>query len=311
MLSLDENKLRWLGIDMRPRWRRRVAVVATYAAFLVVVWVHPRWAYGALELLWVAWFISLMWSAVAEVEWVMRVTFTALWVLIVGVQMWQSHGKVSAVTTALYATFLMAFASVLSCAGMAALTDSGWLAQAIEKGEELSWRQQRRLARMGFAVGRDGFAWYEFGVRFRRLNAEQRGEVEGIEPADPGQEIAGQAGPALLVPEGVGEDETRQHEEKIDQHQPVTIKGQHQVRQRRRPEMIRIVPADDPQRGQGSQAVQFMKSAQCSHCGAGQARAGLGRQVIWSRARASARSSPNPEPLRITGTRAGSSLREG
>ena len=138
MLSLDENKLRWLGIDMRPRWRRRVAVVATYAAFLVVVWVHPRWAYGALELLWVAWFISLMWSAVAEVEWVMRVTFTVLWVLIVGVQMWQSHGKVSAVTTALYATFLMAFASVLSCAGMAALTDSGWLAQAIEKGEELS-----------------------------------------------------------------------------------------------------------------------------------------------------------------------------
>ena len=185
MLSLDENKLRWLGIDMRPRWRRRVAVVATYAAFLVVVWVHPRWAYGALELLWVAWFISLMWSAVAEVEWVMRVTFTALWVLIVGVQMWQSHGKVSAVTTALYATFLMAFASVLSCAGMAALTDSGWLAQAIEKGEELSWRQQRRLARMGFAVGRDGFAWYEFGVRFRRLNAEQRGEVEELRRANP------------------------------------------------------------------------------------------------------------------------------
>ena len=185
MLSLDENKLRWLGIDMRPRWRRRVAVVATYAAFLVVVWVHPRWAYGALELLWVAWFISLMWSAVAEVEWVMRVTFTVLWVLIVGVQMWQSHGKVSAVTTALYATFLMAFASVLSCAGMAALTDSGWLAQAIEKGEELSWRQQRRLARMGFAVGRDGFAWYEFGVRFRRLNAEQRGEVEELRRANP------------------------------------------------------------------------------------------------------------------------------
>ena len=185
MLSLDENKLRWLGIDMRPRWRRRVAVVATYAAFLVVVWVHPRWAYGALELLWVAWFISLMWSAVAEVEWVMRVAFTALWVLIVGVQMWQSHGKVSPVTAALYATFLMAFASVLSCAGMAALTDSGWLAQAIEKGEELSWRQQRRLARMGFVVGRDGFAWYEFGVRFRRLNAEQRGEVEELRRANP------------------------------------------------------------------------------------------------------------------------------
>jgi hypothetical protein len=44
-----EKNLRWLGIDMRARWRRRVAVLVTYLAFLAVVsiveeggcWGHP------------------------------------------------------------------------------------------------------------------------------------------------------------------------------------------------------------------------------------------------------------------------------
>jgi hypothetical protein len=43
MLRADATKLRWVGINIRPRWRRRVAVVATYAAFLAVVWLQPRW----------------------------------------------------------------------------------------------------------------------------------------------------------------------------------------------------------------------------------------------------------------------------
>ena len=44
MLRADATKLRWMGINMRPRWRRRVAVVTTYSAFLAVVWVQPWWA---------------------------------------------------------------------------------------------------------------------------------------------------------------------------------------------------------------------------------------------------------------------------
>jgi hypothetical protein len=35
MLATDEKKLRWLGIDLRARWRRRVAVVANYAVLLM------------------------------------------------------------------------------------------------------------------------------------------------------------------------------------------------------------------------------------------------------------------------------------
>ena len=41
MLATDAKKLRWCGVDMRSRSRRRVAVVLTYAVFLAVVWLHP------------------------------------------------------------------------------------------------------------------------------------------------------------------------------------------------------------------------------------------------------------------------------
>ncbi len=48
MLAANEKRLRWWGMDMRPRWRRRVAVVVTYMAFLAAIsfsdqpwWGHP------------------------------------------------------------------------------------------------------------------------------------------------------------------------------------------------------------------------------------------------------------------------------
>ncbi len=37
MLATDEKKLRWLGIDLRARWRRRMAVVGTYASLLALI----------------------------------------------------------------------------------------------------------------------------------------------------------------------------------------------------------------------------------------------------------------------------------
>jgi hypothetical protein len=51
MLATDTKRLRWLGIDMRPRWRRRTAVVVPYAVLFVTIIVvttdpwpaHPYW----------------------------------------------------------------------------------------------------------------------------------------------------------------------------------------------------------------------------------------------------------------------------
>jgi hypothetical protein len=188
MLTTDAKRLRWCGIDMHSRSRRRVAVVATYAVFLGVVWVHPGWARNVLEGVWGAWFLTTMWSAVAETELPTRVVFTALWALILGVQMWGRHGKADGnadLYTVLWAAFLLVFVSIVSWGGMAALRDTGWVAQEIEQGEKLSWRRQRRLARLGYAVGLDGFAWYEFTKRYKDLDAENRVEVEELRRANP------------------------------------------------------------------------------------------------------------------------------
>ena len=51
MLATDEKRLRWFGIDMHPRWRRRVAVVVTYLVLFETIEIamenrwptHPYW----------------------------------------------------------------------------------------------------------------------------------------------------------------------------------------------------------------------------------------------------------------------------
>jgi hypothetical protein len=45
MLSTNKKKLQWWGLDMGPRWRRRVAVIATYIAYLPLMAVAAcdRW----------------------------------------------------------------------------------------------------------------------------------------------------------------------------------------------------------------------------------------------------------------------------
>ncbi len=43
-MLMEEEKLRWLGIDMRARWRRRVAVIGTYTALCFLcafIWGYP------------------------------------------------------------------------------------------------------------------------------------------------------------------------------------------------------------------------------------------------------------------------------
>ncbi len=58
MLRAEEKKTRWLGMDMRPRWRRRVAVIVTYLGLVVAMsfsderwWGHPMIATMILVLL--------------------------------------------------------------------------------------------------------------------------------------------------------------------------------------------------------------------------------------------------------------------
>jgi hypothetical protein len=63
MLATDEKRLRWCGIDMHARWRRRVAVVATYLVLFVMIetavenhWpAHPYWTLMGMVVLTSSW----------------------------------------------------------------------------------------------------------------------------------------------------------------------------------------------------------------------------------------------------------------
>jgi hypothetical protein len=64
MLKAEKKRSRWLGVDMRPRWRRRVAVVVTYLAFLAALgsagaawWGHPMVA--TVTLVCLVWWVSV------------------------------------------------------------------------------------------------------------------------------------------------------------------------------------------------------------------------------------------------------------
>lgn len=185
-MLVDWKQLRWLGIDMGPRWRRRVAVVATYAAFLVAVWVHPRRTRVVLEVLIYALMMSGLWTALEEAfsVWARRAVACVLLLVAVYLILAAPVRSESYTDVTWWAAALM----VTSCVGWRKLVEpsgAGWLAQAVAKGEAQSWRKRRRLARLGFAVGLDGFAWYEYGMRFKKLTAEQRLEIEELRDSNP------------------------------------------------------------------------------------------------------------------------------
>lgn len=96
MLRADAAKLRWVGIDMRPRWRRRLAVVATYAAFLGIVWVQPWWSGRLFVVLWVLWFAKTMERGMKDsLGVVARRTFVGVIVLAYILMMWRPFSTLS------------------------------------------------------------------------------------------------------------------------------------------------------------------------------------------------------------------------
>jgi hypothetical protein len=189
VLATDPKKLWWMGIDMHPLWRRRVAVVATYAAFIEAVWIHPRF------LDFVPWLMIQVVAFVWGLDWLNNKTLWSrvFWLfLAVQAAAYLMHSSSSATSAddslgiVLYwAAWFVVVGSVFKGDTLVQNGGGGWIAQAIKKTGQLTWTQQRSLARTGFAVGLDGFAWYEFGMRYKRLTAEQRPEIEELVRANP------------------------------------------------------------------------------------------------------------------------------
>lgn len=188
-MLVDSNLLKWCGMDMRPRWRRRVAVLITYAAFLVAVWAPASRSYDVLLPLF---YISLLFqpSLLKDIGVLARlITITVVTLLIAmfvfhSDRLWQTHHEGFAAPGAFALTLLV----TKSVVGWGKLVDNGnrgWMAKAIRKGDTASWWQKRRLARRGFAVGLEGFAWYEYTLKYRQLSKDQKAEIEALHRANP------------------------------------------------------------------------------------------------------------------------------
>ena len=162
-------------------------MVVTYAAFAVAVWVHPPRTYAVVLVLWIACNFGVVSTMVKDAlsVWAQRV-LAGLALLGAGWFVW--HGRrlgTDVAIVGMYASYLLVLGSVLGWSKLVDTTQGGWMARQIEKGEPLSWWRQRALARIGYAIGLEGFAWYEYGIRFNHLAAEQRLEIEQMRRANP------------------------------------------------------------------------------------------------------------------------------
>jgi hypothetical protein len=149
--------------------------------------VHPPKTLIVLEVLFFAQIMSALWRPLKEAVSVWAQRGVAIVLLALGVAfVWVSPGRSESYSNVLiYAAYLMVLGSVVGWAKIVEPSGAGWMGQAVAMGEAQSWRRQRRLARSGFAVGLDGFAWYEYGKRFKKLTGEQQAEIEQMRRANP------------------------------------------------------------------------------------------------------------------------------
>jgi len=190
-MLVEAEKLRWLGVDMRARWRRRVAVVGTYAVFVAAVWSPSERVWGAAWSLLMFSLVLPIWSELMDVDVWMQWLGKAFVVLLGGYFVWHSwHAwfvprKADGGSVGVFLLMLLVSKSVLGWNMLVDSGDRGWASVAIRNHTKLGWWGRRRLARLGFAVGLEGFAWYEYGMRYKKLDAEQKAEIEAMSRANP------------------------------------------------------------------------------------------------------------------------------
>ncbi len=173
-MLVDAKKLRWLGIDMCPRWRRRVVVVLTYAVFLVGLWIHPRRSYELFVLMaFGGVYFRTLNSALKE-----SVSVVSRWVVLGAVCLgaawflWMHPLSPSHMRADLWALLWITAVSTLS---YAKLVEPVWMRSSVRR-----WlRTPRRLHTL------DEFARHYYGESFGVLTEEQQIEVGRRERANP------------------------------------------------------------------------------------------------------------------------------
>jgi hypothetical protein len=173
MLRADAVKLHWMGINMRRQWRRRVAVVATYAAFLGIVWVQPWWMGKVFVVLFVAWYAKTMdggmkdsFGIVARRTFVGAIVLAYLWLLLVNFP-----------GTSGAALYLWTFGWIV-----------GWSPLSYGKLVEAVWMRgwtKRWLEKPRRLVSLNDFSLHFYGEPFAQLPEEQQSEVCRLERSNP------------------------------------------------------------------------------------------------------------------------------
>ena len=173
MLRADATKLRWMGINMRPRWRRRVAVVATYATFLAVVWVQPWWAERLFLVLVVVSYAQMMDLQMKDsLSVVARRTFVGVIFLAYMWMMWRQFSSLSRGALDLCA---FGWIVVFSALSYTKLVEPVWM-----RGWTKRWLEKpRRLLSL------NDFSLHFYGEPFAQLPEEQQTEVCRLERSNP------------------------------------------------------------------------------------------------------------------------------
>jgi hypothetical protein len=173
MLRVDEKKLRWLAIDMRPRVRRRTAVVLTYAVYLALVLFHPWWVVRLFILLLVAWLARSFDIQLKEaLNPVARRIVVGGMALVYLFPLWKNPLFGNRVVIDMWSFAWITGWSVLS---YGRLVQGVWMRRWTKRWLE----KPRRL------VSLDDFALHFYGERFEELTEEERTEVFRKERSNP------------------------------------------------------------------------------------------------------------------------------
>lgn len=188
MLRVDAAKLRWLGVNMRPRWLRRMAVVVSYSAFLVVVWLHP-WHIDEMPMaLFVGMYLPILDRGMKDSIGTMarRSLLAAIFLGMVWLY-WKHPAKPNRMICDTYA---LVWIGGWSAVAYGKLVDAVWLRSSVRR-----WLgKQKRLESL------DEFARHYFGEDFAVLTEEDQVEVGRLQRANPmGEWVVQGSGRSLAV----------------------------------------------------------------------------------------------------------------
>ncbi len=197
MLRAEAAKLRWLGVDMRPRWRRRAAVVLTYAVFLVVVWEHP-WRIDQMPWLLIVGMNLPFWDHAMKDSIGTIVRRTVLGAMFLGTAWlyWNHPAKPDKMICDILA---LAWIACLSAVAYGRLVDAVWLRSSV----------RRWLGRRKHLESLDEYARHYYGESFAALTEAQQVEVGRMQRTNPmGDWVMQGSGRYLTI-----QDERMRHED--------------------------------------------------------------------------------------------------